>query len=339
MTVQIYSRELMTKSKPQIPFPPDFRFENHIRAVPQEGKYVYEFIGTDTFGSQWYRRQRFEIDAGREEEPTLYEPIYSTVTDPNLPKHIDIDRMGPAGVFLEEIKEGGEVKFGTITSSQYSIPMRHYAVGLEYSDDLVAFNQTWNVAMYERQVGMSYNALRNHIHLSPILDFSYTSANQTAGVTDAASYPEAYLRTLEAAITAGRVDTTNRRRGPYVLLVAPDDLFLVERALTRVNQQGVTVQSSAIDMVRSVIAYDGWSGTRGKKEVNYPGVTAGIAYLISLQYRNQDFQSFVKQGLEEYGRQEDVSRFLLQIVWDTRFSMFANPERAVEEITWPTSLT
>ena len=44
--------------------------------LPAAGHRVYEFIGTDSFGTQWADRQRYEIDAGRDEEPMVYTPIY-----------------------------------------------------------------------------------------------------------------------------------------------------------------------------------------------------------------------------------------------------------------------
>src|SRR5690606_10825447 len=107
----------------------------------------------------------------------------------------------------------------------------------EYSKDLVIFNSLWNVPIVERQMGVAHNALLNHLHLYPIINFNYQAANQTAAVTTGTTLTEDYLLTIEAAITAGRTDTTNPRRGPYTLLVSSSDVFSVERALMRVPQQ------------------------------------------------------------------------------------------------------
>src|SRR5690606_26720258 len=177
---------------------------------------------------------------GRDQVPLLYTPIYREIRDANLPRNISIQRIGPGGVILEEVSEGGEVKFASVQSSEAAVRIRHYGVGLEYSKDLVVFNELWGVPIVERQVGIAYNALLNHIHFSPILTASYTAANQTAAVTTGATLTEDYFLTIEAAITAGRTDTTNPRRGPYALLVSSANLFTVEKALTRVPQQGVT---------------------------------------------------------------------------------------------------
>jgi hypothetical protein len=66
------------------------------------------------------------------------------------------------------------------------------------------------------------------------------------------------------------------------------------------------------------------------------GVTSNKAYLISQQYRGQDFRSFVKQSLQNEGTEQDISRFLTQTVWDSYMGVYANPLRAVEEVTLPT---
>lgn len=338
MTIQIYSKAQLAKSKPTIPFPRGFNLADHVResAVKDNGHRVYEFIGTDNFGTEWQQRQFFEVNAGRDEEPLVYQPIYDITSSADLPKNVDINRIGPGGVVFEEVYEGGEVKFSTITSSEITVPIRHWATGLEYSKDLVIFNSLWNVALIERQMGIAHNALLNHLHLNPILAYTYAAANQTAAVTSGATTTEDWLLTLEAGIAASRADTTNPRRGPYILLIAGANEFMVERALQRVPQQGVAVQANAaLSAVRAIVSYDGWTGTRGAKTVTYSGVTAGKAYLISQQYRGQDFRSFEKQSLQNEGMQEDISRFLTQTVWDSYYGVYANPIAAVEEITWP----
>lgn len=338
MTIEIYSKAALTKSAPKIAFPAGLQLKDHLREMGRnaDGHHIYEFMGTDTFGAEWQQRQRYEINAGREEEPILYTPLYEIVPDSSLPELVKVNTMGPGGVIFEEVFEGGEVKFSSITSGDYSVPIRHWATGLEYSKDLVIFNSLWGVPIVERQAGVAHNALLNHLHLSPILTYTYAAANQTAAVTSGATTTEDWLLTLEAAIANSKSDTSNRRRGPYILLIAGANEFTVERALTRVAQQGVSLQAnSALSAVRSVISYDGWTGTRGNKSVTYSGVTAGKAYLISQQYRGLDYVSFEKQALTNGGTQEDITRFLTQTVWDSYYGVYANPLRSVEEITWP----
>ena len=80
----------------------------------------------------------------------------------------------------------------------------------------------------------------------------------------------------------------------------------------RVPQEGLAIQSSAIGRIQNIIAYDGWSGSRGKKTVSYSGVTAGKAYLINLGFKEQDHQSYEKQPLQSASADGDLSRFILE---------------------------
>lgn len=339
MSIKIYSKDLLTKDKPKIEFPKGFRLDQHMREIRGSGGNagrIYEFIGSDTFSDEWNQRQQFEVDAGRDMEPILYTPIYDVINDTNLPEVVNIYKIGPGGVIFEEIREGGEVKFATLGSSSETVRIKHYGVGLEYSKDLVVYNRLWDVAIHERQAGIAYNALLNYVHLGPILDYSYSSSNQTGAVTTGATAQEDYLLTLEAAITAARTDTTNPRRGPYVILCSTANLFLMEKALSRVPQYGVELQStSALGAIQAVIAYDGWTGTRGYKTVTYSGVSANKCYLIDTANRMLDFKSYMKQDLRLDGEDQDISRFMTQRVYDTYFGVYANPLRAVEEVTLP----
>lgn len=333
--MKVISKQRLAVEKDKIAFPKNLRLNEQVREMRNSNGSVYEFVGSDTFGTEWNERRRYEVDAGRDLEPLLYTPLYSEIRDASLPRNISVYRVGPGGVVFEEVLEGGEVKFSSVTSSDFTVALRHYATGLEYSKDLMVYNELWNVPIVERQAGIAFNALMNHIHLSPILTATYAAGNQTAANTSGTTTIEDYLLTIEDAITNSRTDATNPRRGPYALLVSSGQELTVEKALTREVQQGLATQSRVIDSIQTVIAYDGWTGTRGLKSTTYAGVTTGKAYLVNLGFKDQDFQSYIKQDLLQDGTQEDVSRFLMQVVWDTYFGAYANPTAAVEEITWP----
>ena len=303
-------------------------------------KTVAEFIGSDNFASQFYERQHYEVDAGRDEVAQLFNWLFNPIVDGNLPRVIKVNSVGPAGVILTRITEGGEVEFATVGQGSRSLELLKYAVGLAYTEDLFEYNELWRLPNFERAFGRAHTALINHLRFSQVISYGYTAANQTDGSalgsfakTD--GLPIKYLRTLEAAIEASTTDTTNPRRGPYGVVCSTSDLFIIERALNRVPQQGYDLQSSAIGRIRVLAAYDGWTGMRGKKTVEYPGVTAGKSYLVSLANRDEDFQQFTKTPFRR--RQDgDLKRFIMEeVIWDTRTGVFVNPVRAVEEITWP----
>lgn len=334
--VQIINQDALAEKLPYSTMANGFRLSENLRETRQGGQTVYEFIGSDDFGSEWYERTRFEVEAGRAAVPTVYEPIYDIIVDSGLPETLNIKTFGPGGFVFEEVFEGGEVKFASVTSSEAAVSQRQFGVGLEYSKKLVMFNQLWSVARMERWAGEAHNALLNHLHLSPILTYTYAAANQTGANTSGSTTTEDWFLTLEDAIINAMEDTTNPRNGPYALLVNPAQVFMVERMLAREPQVGFRLDSSASSFIQTVIGYRGWTGTRGAKTTTYSGVTAGKGYLVDLSHKDQDFASYVKQPLESVMGNADVSRFILeQVVWDVWLGIYTNPLRAVEEITWP----
>lgn len=337
-----YLYDLERDQIPNMQMGENFKLEDHIKQVDGSGPYLGEMLGTGNFAAEWKSRTYYEFNAGRDEEPLIYDEIYDVKRDSTLPKIIDINRIGPAGVVFEEVKEGGEVKFATVGEDSVNVAIKNYAVGLKYSEDLVLYNEMWRLSDLERQFGMAHNALLNHIHMSLILSASYSGSNVvdgTALTTFKASVDigEKYLRALEAAIVAGTDDTTNPRRGPYTLLCNTGGAMIFARALNRVAQQGLDVQGQVLDFVRNIVVYNGWTGNRGQKAVSYSGVASGYAYLIDTSYRMQDFRSFEKHGLRMTEGAGDASRFILkESIWNSRFGAYAAPTRAVTKITLPT---
>lgn len=337
---EAYLETLSQGEIPEMHRPVDFDLRKHFKSSSQPGA-VAELITTGQFGTEWGRRVSYEFEAGRDSEPTVYEPIYQITNAPELDEVIAIERIGPVGVVFEEVKEGGEVKFASVSSSSDTVRIKHYAVGLQYTEDLFLYNKMWRINELERQFGVAHNALLNHVHLDPIISASYTGNNATDGTAlttfrATADAAEKYVRTLEAAITTATDDPDNPRRGPYVLLMNTAGALTMSRALTRAAQQGFDAQGVTLDMIRNIIIYNGWTGVRGQKKTTYNGVQSGYAYLIDLSMKNQDFRSFVKHGLRLKMGEGDMSRFIMQeTIWDSRFGVFAAPQRAVHKIQLP----
>src|SRR5690606_4221832 len=158
---------------PKMSFPEGFDIRAHVKEADSFGArqgVLGEFVGTGNFNAEWFERQRYEVYAGRDQEPELWRAIYVETQDSNLPQTIDVNRIGPGGVVFEAITEGGEVKFVSVESSQFTVRLVDYAAGLEYSKNLVKYNQLWDVNIVERQAGIAHNALQNHIHFAPVLN-------------------------------------------------------------------------------------------------------------------------------------------------------------------------
>jgi hypothetical protein len=332
------TKEGLAVKRPKRGFPQGFDFRQHTREVAGRNGVIAEFIGSGDFAAAFNTRQMYEIEAGRDEEPILYTTIYDVVESADLPEIMPISVLGPAGVVFEEVHEGGEVKFATVGQSDKSVTIKQYAVGFEYTKKLIMFNQVWEFPRIERQFGQAFNALLNHIHLYPIINYTYKAANKTSASSTGTLLEEKFARTIEDAIVAAKTDSSNPRRGPYDLLIAGGDMFTVERALKLRIQDGANPNGvPGASYIDNVIVYDGWTGSMGGLSTSYTGVTKGTAYLISKQYE-VDFKSYVKQGLQSARGDGDLSRFIVeQIVWDAWLGHYAAPAHAVEEITWPTS--
>jgi hypothetical protein len=270
--------------------------------------------------------------------PVLYTSIYDVMTDSNFPKVMQIYTLKDVGVVMTEIKEGGEVNFASVGNGSHTITQVRYAAGISYTDELFLYNYTWQLGPIEREFGKAVNALHNHIHLSPILTASYSASNQTAASAVGSTLYEKTANTIDAAIATATEDNSNPRRGPYTLLCNLSNLTQIERSLGRVPQEGFNLRPSSMDQVTTIIAYNGWSNTMGKKATSYSGVTANKCYLIHTGHRELDFQSKVKIPLRRQEQMGDLKRFISrEIVYDTHFGVYSAPTRAVEEITLPTS--
>jgi len=327
---------------PQARVAKDFSLEKYTKVVEQpNGQMVREFVGTGDFAAAWSERQQYEVNAGLDMEPEVWQPLYDAIEDATLPESVPIHRFGPAGVVFEEVVEGGEAKFMHVGESNITVPIKLYATMLEYSEQAFKFGRNWDFPIIERQVGIAYNALRNHIHINPIFAATYTGNNATSASAIGSSLVEKYLRTLEDAAAAAAGDDTNPRRGPYALLVNSANRYTVERALTGgVPQQGLTVLSSIQAAITTLIVYDGWTGVRGNKSVTYPGVTAGTAYLVSINpaVKMLNARSMTKEGLMSVMGNPDISRFIAaQRRYSTYFGMYVSPLAVAHKITLPTS--
>jgi len=220
-----------------------------------------------------------------------------------------------------------------------------WGAGIEYSKRLFKFGSGFfQMPVLERAFGRAANARQNHAHLSPILDHTYVSRQQTDGTgidkfRADTTLVEKYHITIDEGISHSRLDTVARRVGPYAILCAIGDLTTIRKALTNVEQRGFQMISpEVLDGVRAIIAYDGWSGSRGNESASFAGVSAGTGYLINLSHREFDFQSFYSQPLMRESTGGDKTRFIVeQVVYDMWFGLYASPSMAVEEITWPTA--
>lgn len=274
------------------------------------------------------RKVVLDVELGKEQVQLVYKPIYDDISDPNLPEVLDAKwAMSGSCVFLEHM-EGDEVKFGSISAEHGpTARIKTYSTGFEYTKKMVDFNETFKVEMLNKSMGEAYNALLNHLHLYPIINFSYKAANKTTfkGEADDPIWLGMY-KTLAQAVK----DSRTAKRPGTVLLANSADAMDIEMALKGGHQINGTVYP-AIAGVNSIIYYDGWDVTVGKKHHEYKGVTPGKAYLIRPK---RGFKELIKRDYTVETGNKDVSRLIEeQIVAYCYRGVFAAIEENVQEIS------
>jgi hypothetical protein len=275
-----------------------------------------------------------DVNEGREEIPTLYEAIYNALRSDTLPRTIDLNIISNAQAVFFERLEGEEVRFGTLAAgTPGSVTLRNWSTGFEWTREMEMFNEEYRVELWNQEFGRSYNALLNHLHLSPILTHAYAAANKTAADTTGATLLDKTRNTvvngLRAAATA--------KRPASVLLASSSDKYTLQDALAR-RFDSVGNELPAIEGVDTIIYYDGEDDlTVGEKTYSYAGVTAKKAYLIRPKrqfrelVRTQDGQDLII----DMGN-PDVSRGILdQIIAHTYRTIYAAVAGNVQELTLP----
>jgi len=265
--------------------------------------------------------------------PLLYGPVYRRVEDINFSQFVDIAPFtGVNVVFLEHL-ELEEVRFGTRKiGSKDTVPIITWTAGLQWTEDMVLYDKTWEITEANRSFGEAYNALLNHIHMSPIISFVYNAKNKTAADTTGATMLEKMRNTIKAALIHASQDKntdTKSPRRPNILLAHSSRRWDIEECLQRM-QIGGTVYP-AISQIDTLIFYDGWSTVVGEKTYEYAGADTTKAYLIEAQ---KYFRELVKHDLRIDVSGADISRLVENaMVGRARRGVISSPANAVEEVT------
>jgi len=273
---------------------------------------IAEMIGTDDGSREFIEKVTYDAYQGRENVPLLYKPLFSTKSDPNFPQTMTAKEFGPVEVVFFEFNEGGEVVFGSLgPESEKVVSITTYAAGLEYSEDMEVYNQTWRISDIGAAFGEAFNHLLNHIHLSPIISASYTTTGGGLSGQRTAQYEG--TAQLIAWSTDLKTTLTNAiqvlPRGTK-FLINSFDRFAMEAALAAAMYQdnSPTALKSKFNPADAFIEYDGATLTLGKRTYTYTGVTQGYAYLVAPK---RQFVEYVKHDLLIDGGVGDRSRLIL----------------------------
>lgn len=249
------------------------------------------------------------------QDRTLYEPLYDITVDETLPEDIHIDVYGPYAMVLERITATGEVRFGSVGSSQKKATLATWVGGFEVTEDMIVYDQRYRAERLATAAGKADIKLRNHLHLTPIISPTTPYAGdrniafQMTAAVDAD--PNADAKRVIATIQAGLDVLPNAT----FLLTTHGLIWRLSGALNMVypNNRPVAV-NDFIDTSR-IITYRGSKITLPHRRqeleetVEYPGVTGQVAYLITAQ---EQLQSWVKHYLRYTVHEGDMSRLIVQ---------------------------
>lgn len=287
---------------------------------------VKEMIGTDDGAREFIEKTTYDLYSGRDNIPLLYKEIYTTIEDSNLPKTLTEEEFGPVQVVFLEKFEGGEIKFGSLGPGvSKAVTLQTYAAGIEISEDMIEWNQTWRMSEVSVAFGEAYNKLLNHLHLSPIISGSYVT---TGGGLAAQKVAQEDGTSAQLIAYDTDLPTTLRNalqvlpRGTK-LLINSADRYVLEDAIAS-SMYADTSPSLVKRRLSSadIIEYDGDSVVVGGKEYEYAGVTSGFAYLIAPK---KNFREYIKHGLRVDSGDGDLSRLIMtQMVGRSRRGVLAS---------------
>lgn len=274
------------------------------------------------------KKMVLDVELGREQVPLLYSPIYDLLSDPTMPKVIDAKWALYGTVVFTEHMEGEEVKFGALNVENGPVArLLTYTAGFEYTKEMKDFNDNFSIDILDKAMGEAYNALLNHIYLSPIINYTYKAANKTA--YQGASSDDVWVRYYKT-FTQAISDCNTAKRPSTILLASSMNKDNIEMALKGGYQIDGTTYP-AVSGISSIIYYDGWTTQVGRKSYSYPGVANGKCYLIRPK---RGFKELLKQDLQIEAQAGDLSRLVeQQIVGYAYRGAYAAIDENVQEIT------
>jgi hypothetical protein len=299
---------------------------------------VGEMITTSDGAMDLLTKVRIDIDVGLASVPVLYTPLYERVNGPFPGGSVQIggDVLFDANVVFQEKFEAGEIIFGSLAKAGVPtfVPISTYAAAFEWTEDMIEYDRSYEVSMNSRAFGRSYNYLLNHLHLSPIIAYTYAAGNKTAAVTGQGSLVANTLVGFQGAYR--HAVTAIPQRTPTWILANEADRFQIEDALLTpvIDANGNPLRRVP---VTGIIYYNGATVTNGIKSYVYPGVTAGKCYFISPGFRMKEL---VHHDLRIDIGPADISRLIEgQQVARARRGLYLDLANSVEEVTLATSPT
>jgi len=298
--------------------------------------------------SNLWDAMKIDVSVRKAALPTIRQFIYNVTTDPNFTRDIKPTEINNFGVVFEENNGHGQaIPMGESMGGGYEVfSILIYAAGFTW--DLMAslFDRTITPERVMDAVMVGYNAIRDDIAISPILNYSYSGVQQTpANATSGALKQELLYLTLEDAIDdlGDRDNPVTERKlnvSDVVILAHPYDARHISRVamgLPSTNERAYP----GISEISQVIAYDDEVIRLRDRKITYSGVTKGTAYMIipASAVEQSYMEIAVKRDLVvEVDSQPDVKTLTQEerAYWFAEGIWYEGIQYFVQEITLPT---
>lgn len=292
-----------------------------------------EMITTADGAMDLIQKVRVDVEFGQAEVPLLYQPIYDMIPGPFPGRAVQLgENLLQANIIFMEKWEGGEVQFGELSrGTPKFVTLQTYAAAFEYTEDMVEWDSTFELEMLNRAMGRAYNYLLNHVHLSPIITYSYsTGANSNTTPFDTTAGLDNQHLTLNTFRSAYKTAVSaSPQRTPSIILASESDRFQIEDALLAPvrDPQGNPLARVPVD---TIIYYDGATITVGSKTYTYPGVTPGECFFAMPKFKAKEF---VHHDLRVDATDDDLSRLIeSEIVGRARRGLYIDIANSIQKI-------
>lgn len=314
----------------------------------QKGYFTNPKMSGNTLPADWaslWDALRVDISIRVAAQPTVRDYFFNILSNPGASRTMNITELYPyAFEFVLNNGEGQAVQQGE-TRAGGNESITHYLYSTGFTKTLLSelYDVSFDPQKVSEGVAIAYNAKRDDLSLSTIIDFTYSgvSGSQTPADTTGANRQEKLFNTLENAI-----DHMGRRTDPisgrYIstidisCLCASEDARHIQRIVSGLPASDNPKILPPITNIRNIVAYDGETITGRVKDVTYTGVTRGTCYLV---VKNRYMNVSVKRALQ---MESDMRPDVTTLARERQSWYFAEGQQTtglsyfVQEVTLPT---